>query len=155
MEEQTWSKWASLVNNCSKINVQLQLTYNILSTSLQTRTSSTGSKWWLQRYCVAKRQQRRHNDNRATRSVRVVSARCDQPTSLAYLVAHLDFQFMRNITWQKAGNRQWAIGKWQANRKTGATNHLDGCPTRCLVHEEYDLAKVTTYPFALDYCVTF
>ena len=58
---------------------------------------------------VAKRQQRRHNDNRATRSVRVVSARCDQPTSLAYLVAQLNFQFMRNITWQKAGNK-WAIG---------------------------------------------
>ena len=58
---------------------------------------------------VAKRQQRRHNDNRAMRSVRVVSARCDQPTSLAYLVAQLDFQFMRNITWQKAGNK-WAIG---------------------------------------------
>ena len=60
---------------------------------------------------VAKRQQRRHNDNRATRSVRVVSARCDQPTSLAYLVAQLDFQFMRNITWQKEGNRQWANGR--------------------------------------------
>ena len=62
---------------------------------------------------VAKRQQRRHNDNRATRSVRVVSARCDQPTSLAYLVAQLDFQFLRNITWQKVSNRQWAIGNRQ------------------------------------------
>ena len=60
---------------------------------------------------MAKRQQRRHNDNRATRSVRVVSARCDQPTSLAYLVAQLDFQFMMNITWQKEGNRQWANGR--------------------------------------------
>ena len=47
------------------------------------------------------------------------------------------------------------MGKWQANRKPGATNQLVGCPTRCSVDEEYDLAKVTTYPFPLVCCVTF